>query len=89
MLKKISSRGNITCQQCSKDMKIFTLNSASTILILYSLYEVTLPLFFFMCLTRLFSRELDLCVLNIKPFLDRFDMTLLFTVALRLFNLFC
>lgn len=41
-----------------------------------------------MCLTILFSRKLDLCVLNITLFLDRFNMTLLFTVALTLLTPF-
>lgn len=41
-----------------------------------------------MCLTILFRRKLDLCVLNITLFLDRFNMTLLFTVALTLFTPF-
>lgn len=40
---------------------------------------------FFMCLAVLFSRELDLCVLNIKLFLYRLYMTLLFLIVLRIF----
>lgn len=39
---------------------------------------------FFMCLAVLFSRELDLCVQNIKLFLDRLYMTLLFLIVLRI-----
>lgn len=46
------------------------------------LHKVTLPLFSLCAL--LFSSELDLCVPNIKLFLDRFDMTLLSIMALSL-----
>lgn len=73
---KILSRRSVTSfQQCSTNHEKFTLNSADTILILHRFTWGGVSFVFFMCLAVPFSRELDLCVLNIKLFLDRLYMT--------------